>query len=94
MDNSIHIYKRINTRLNGLVTNHMVRYALHIASIVDTGKYYVELAKLNDCIHIDCPENVNGDVVLAIIKNNELCTIMLAKSWKRNYYSDGKYVTL
>jgi len=92
MDNSEHIYNRLNKRLNGLVTNHMVKRALHIASIIGTGKYYIELAKLNDCIHL--PEDVNGDVILAIIKDNELCTIMLAKSWKRNYYSDGKYVTL
>ena len=92
--NSTHVYNRINSRLQGLVTDNMVRYALHIADIVGSGKYYVELAKLNRCIHLDCEGNINGDVIVAVIKNNALCTIMLAKSWKiKTYFTDGKYVT-
>jgi hypothetical protein len=87
-----HTYKRINERLRDLVTPQMIRRAVHVANIVGDGKYYIELKKFDDCLHIDCAENVNGDAVVAVVRNHLIVTIMLAKSWKREYFSDGRYV--
>lgn len=89
-----HLYDRINNRLSRLVNAKLIDCAERVATRLPLGKFYVELEKYNRSLHICCPENVNGDALVAIVRDNTLITIMLTKSWRREYFNDGKYITI
>ena len=59
------------------------------------GKFYVQVKDFGGRkIHLSDKENnsINGDVIVAVLKDGILKTVMLAKSWRSDYFSDGKYV--
>jgi len=59
------------------------------------GKYYVEVKNFGGRkIHLEDRENnnINGDVIVAVLKDGILKTVMLAKSWRSEYFSDGRYI--
>lgn len=87
---STHAGSRISGRLAGLVSDQMVSFAERLAQVVGSGKYYVELARFDREVHL--PGNVNGDVIVAVIRQNQVSTVMLGKSWKKAYFADGRYV--
>jgi hypothetical protein len=89
-----HVTHRMNHRLAGLITPAEITRAEIFAQNHTTGKYYIELKNFHRTIHLEDNENdnINGDVIVAVVKFGRIATIMLTKSWRPQYFSDGKYI--
>lgn len=88
---STHALDRINNRLNGIITPGMVEYAERMCSHLSQDKYYLQLGNLGKTLYL--PDGTYGDIIVAVIKQNTIVTVMLARSWKvTTYFRDGKYI--
>jgi hypothetical protein len=54
-------------------------------------KYYIVVKKFNKVVHID-DMNRNGNAIVVVVNDGYITTIMLAKLWRREYFSDGQII--
>jgi hypothetical protein len=88
-----HTAQRASERLATLINAADVQKAIEFAHQHRAGKFYLVLAQFEKVVHLpNDPANVNGDGVVAVIKDGKVATFMLTKLWRAEYFSDGTLV--
>lgn len=95
--NNEHAIKRMTGRLSSLLDANDLNKISNVTKQFGgrRGKFYVEIKNFGGrLMHLEDNENdnINGDVIVAVVREGELKTVMLSKSWRKNYFSDGKYI--
>lgn len=96
---SKHAVNRATTRLSSVVTEDDVRrvneYCRRHRRELNSKKYLF-VRRLGSLVHLeDCDnDDINGDVLVAIVKSGVVASIMVGKSWRSDYFSDGEIVHL
>lgn len=91
---TVHANDRVNNRLGGLVTKDDMAMIESMAKVYkDYDKVYYQVKKFSKVKNInEGGYSINGDAIVAVFKNGRVVTVMLAKSWRKEYFSDGYYV--
>lgn len=91
-----HAVARIDKRLAHLVREQDLEKIAEAARRyrMTTAKIYFVVRRFDQVVHIDedidgSGDGINGDAIVAIIKRGKVITIMLTKSWRDHYFSDG-----
>jgi hypothetical protein len=93
-----HAVDRIENRLSGIITkDDEVKIVEATQKFTKRDqKYYVIIRKFGRTIHLAEKLNgqdIYGDCLIAVIKNCEVRTVMMGKSWWHDYFNrDGKLV--